>query len=61
MPLPTGKIMSSAETQANVSSRMEQAMADLALKAELQREEKARNEAERSKKEAEEKEVNMID
>ena len=46
MPLPQGKLMASEETQANVSTRVSKAMGDLALKGELQRQEKERKEAE---------------
>mmetsp|Transcript_13062 Transcript_13062/g.15218 ORF Transcript_13062/g.15218 Transcript_13062/m.15218 type:complete len:280 (+) Transcript_13062:158-997(+) len=51
MPLPSGKLLASAETQANVSEKFEQAMRDLALKAERQKLEKARKEEEQKKQE----------
>lgn len=60
MPLPQGKLLANEEVQANVSSRVERAMADLALKAEQQRQAREqREEEERLKKEQEEEEAEI--
>ena len=63
MPLPQGKLLASEEVQANVSTKVEKAMEDLALKAELQREAKERKQAEekeRLEQENEEAEIEKI-
>jgi hypothetical protein len=41
MPLPSGPLMTAPETQAGVSKKVQQAMQDLALKGEMQRQAKA--------------------
>ena len=44
MPLPTGNIMTNEQSQQNVSTRVQRAMAELAAKGEAQRQAKAEKE-----------------